>query len=196
MSDDLNQALAELRYNLRRYRRLILAIGIVVFALWLIQSTFYTVKTEEQGVLLRFGRHVDSTPPGLHFKFPWPIDQVVLVPIERIQKLEFGFHTVMAGRRTQYGEQTPALQDVARMLTGDLNLVHVEWAVHYRINDAARYLFALAPEQGQGTAVRLRRAGMCGAGARESVDSWDADPKRPAPLRCPCRFRPRRLTLP
>lgn len=157
MSDDLSQALAELKHNLRRYRRLIISIVAVIGGIWLFQSIFYTVKAEEEGVVLRFGRHVASTPPGLHTKYPWPVDQVILVPIESVQKLEFGFNTVQARRRTQYGVSTSASQDVARMLTGDLNLAHVEWAVHYRINDAERYLFALGSEHGRGGVRDQRR---------------------------------------
>lgn len=143
MTQEFDQAMSELKYVLRRYRRLI-TLGVVVIAgLIAVDSVFYSVRADEQGVVLRFGKHVASTSPGLHTKFPWPIDQVFKVPVEKVRSLEFGFGTVEPGRVTRYRGPTPADQRVATMLTGDLNLAHVEWIVQYRIHDAFNYLFKL-----------------------------------------------------
>ena len=59
-----------------------------------VYSAFYTVDVGHQGVVLRFGQHVDTTNPGLHFKMPFGIDRVISVPVEFQQTLEFGFRTL------------------------------------------------------------------------------------------------------
>jgi modulator of FtsH protease HflK len=114
------------------------AIAAVFFVGW---SMFYRIDASDEGVVLRFGKNVTTVPPGLHVKMPWPIDTVRAVPVQRIQSLEFGFETVQAGRKTLYGPQTTDDLAVAEMLTGDLNLGHVEWVVQYRVKDPMDYLF-------------------------------------------------------
>ena len=153
MSQEFDQAMFELKYALRRYRRLITVIIVVVVGLWFFEQTFYSVKADEEGVLLRFGAHVASTDPGLHMKFPWPVDRAIRVPIRRVKTLEFGFATLEAGRQTRYRSPSMADADMARMLTGDLNLAHVEWIVQYRISDAAKFLFKIGGARSQTEAV-------------------------------------------
>lgn len=116
--------------------RLPLLIGAALVAVLLFTS-FYTVEPEEVGVVMRFGRFIDTTDPGLHLKIPFGIDQVILVPVQRQLKQEFGFRTVASGVRSQFR----AVPDEALMLTGDLNAAVVEWVVQYRIIDPERYLF-------------------------------------------------------
>ncbi|MCK4850591.1 MAG: FtsH protease activity modulator HflK [Phycisphaerae bacterium] len=127
----------------RRYHRHIGIGAVVILAIVVISSVFYMVDADSEGVLLRFGKYVKTTDPGLHVKLFWPIETVYVVPVRRIQSLEFGFATAAAGRVTQYARRTEAHADVARMLTGDLNLAHVEWIVQYRISDARHYLFKI-----------------------------------------------------
>ena len=115
--------------------RIALALLVLVLAF----SSFYTVEPEETGVVLRFGRFVGVTDPGLHFKIPLGVDRVIKVPIERQHKQEFGFRTARAGIRTEYS--TEDLPDESLMLTGDLNVADVEWVVQYRIVDPRRFLF-------------------------------------------------------
>ena len=126
-------------------RKLVLAGGIglvVLFVLFVVQSMVYKIDLSYEGVVLRFGRHYTTVKPGLHGKLPWPIDKVYKVPTELVQVLEFGFETTQAGRRTQYAQTEDDLA-VAEMLTGDLNLGHVEWIVQYRIKDSMQYLFKM-----------------------------------------------------
>jgi modulator of FtsH protease HflK len=115
-----------------------LAVAVVLLAGW---SSFYRVEASDKGVVLRFGRQIATVPPGLHMKMPWPIDTVYLVPVQRIQSLEFGFETSQAGRKTVFASQTTDDLEVAEMLTGDLNLGHVEWVVQYRVKDPMKFLF-------------------------------------------------------
>jgi membrane protease subunit HflK len=114
-------------------------IVLVVLAAVLLLSSFYTVEPEEVGVVLRLGKYSRESSPGLHFKLPFGVEQVIKVPVERQLKEEFGFRTAQAGVRTTY---SPAgLDEESLMLTGDLNIADVEWVVQYRIIDAYRYLF-------------------------------------------------------
>jgi membrane protease subunit HflK len=115
-------------------------IGIVVVSV--LASSFYQVAPDEMGVILRFGKFVRSTAPGLHFKFPFGIEAVTKVPVQRQLKLEFGFRTVRAGVKSEYAT-TPETQAEAVMLTGDLNVVVVEWIVQYKIKDPYKFLFKM-----------------------------------------------------
>ena len=113
----------------------LLIIGFLAF-----RSMVYSVATEGRAVVRRFGRVVDVKEPGLHFKLPLGIDTQTFVPTERVLKEEFGFRTVMAGRRSEYAK-TPAMSNESLMLTGDLNVIDVEWVVQYRIIDPVKFLF-------------------------------------------------------
>lgn len=119
-------------------------IALVAFACY---SSFYRVDASEQGIVLRFGAHVRTVDPGLQVKLPWPIEKVYTVPVRRVQSLEFGFKTITAGRKTEYQAREPKLDDIAEMLTGDLNLAHVEWIVQYKILDAPDSLFNIGDER-------------------------------------------------
>ena len=110
----------------------------VLLLLLIAFSSFFQIDPEETGVITRFGKYVRSVEPGLNVKFPF-IERVYKVPVERQQKLEFGFRTVRAGIRTEYTRS--GYTDESLMLTGDLNLADVEWVVQYRIDDAYKYLF-------------------------------------------------------
>lgn len=115
--------------------RLIIVLIVVVI---LIFGSFFQVETEEVAVITRFGKYMRSVESGLNMKLPL-IEKAYKVPVERQQKLEFGFRTVSAGVRTQYTKS--GLQDESLMLTGDLNLADVEWVVQYRVEDPYNYLF-------------------------------------------------------
>ena len=82
-------------------------------------SGFYTIDPEEAGLVLRFGKYVRISEPGLHFKLPLGIETVRKVPIQRQLKEEFGFRTVRAGVQTEYS--TKSFLEESSMLTGDLN---------------------------------------------------------------------------
>ncbi len=124
-----------------------IVIGIVViggiFVLYEASTMFYRVDASEEGVVLRFGQHVRKVTSGLHMKWPYPVETVYRVPVDRVQSLEFGFRTAQAGRVTRYASRTAKHEDEAEMLTGDLNLAHVEWVVQYRIKDSYAALFNL-----------------------------------------------------
>ncbi len=111
----------------------------------LLFSSFFTVDTEEAGVILRFGKYNRTVDPGLRFKLPLGIESVYKIPVRRQLKEEFGFRTVSARVRTQYSQRN--YSDESLMLTGDLNAAEVEWIVQYRIRDAYKFLFRVRNAQ-------------------------------------------------
>ncbi len=119
-------------------KRIILVI-VILLAVAMALTSMYTVEADEVAVVLRFGKYIDTTPPGLRFKLPLGIDQVIGVPIQRVFKEEFGFRTLRAGVRTQYDPRD--YSDESLLLTGDLNIADVEWVVQYQISEPRKFLF-------------------------------------------------------
>ncbi len=115
----------------------IVNIVIVLIVLIGILSGFYVVQAENVGVILRFGKYTKTTEPGLHLKIP-VIDKVYQVAVERQLKEEFGFRTLKAGVTSQYSRN---YNSESVMLTGDLNVVVVEWIIQFRIEDPYKFLF-------------------------------------------------------
>lgn len=113
--------------------------GLAVFILcWALLSCFMSIPADSVGVLIRLGKYKGIVKSGLQFKLPLGVDQIVIVPIERQQKLEFGFSTPGATNKTQPSHEPEAEQS---MVTGDLNMAVVEWVVQYRIDDPKQFLF-------------------------------------------------------
>ncbi len=122
--------------GLRGGRGLILLV-VAVIGLWLL-SGFYRVQPDEQGVLLRFGEWTHTTPPGLHYHLPGPIESVLTPKVTRVNRIEVGLRSV--GENTRVA---PA-RDIAEeslMLTGDENIVDIDFTVFWVIKDAGKYLF-------------------------------------------------------
>jgi membrane protease subunit HflK len=115
------------------------SVTIVILAIFFIFSLWFTVEPEEVGVVLQLGKYTRTVDPGLNFKLPFGIEQVIKVPVERQLKLEFGFRSTTPGVRTSYS--TTKYKDESLMLTGDLNAAEVEWIVQFRINDPYKFLF-------------------------------------------------------
>jgi membrane protease subunit HflK len=109
-----------------------------LIVLVLLFTTLYQVQPEEVGVVVRLGRYVRTTEPGLRVKIPF-VEQVYKIPVQRQLKEEFGFRTAEAGVRTSFS--TEDFNAEAVMLTGDLNVAVVEWIVQYRVSDPYLYLF-------------------------------------------------------
>jgi membrane protease subunit HflK len=114
-------------------------VGILI--LILIFSSIYQIGPEEMGVILRFGKFKRTTDPGLHIMIPF-IENLTKVPVQRQLKMEFGFRTTRPGIRTEYRVSPETVRE-AVMLTGDLNVVVVEWIVQYKIKDAYKFLFKI-----------------------------------------------------
>jgi modulator of FtsH protease HflK len=113
---------------------------LIVAAVVLAWTAFYTVPAESEGVILRFGRFNRVVPSGLHFKVPLGVDAVEIVPVKRQLKQEFGFGTENATNPWQAAPQAEWVEEKS-MVTGDLNAALVEWVVQYRIDRPDFYLF-------------------------------------------------------
>jgi modulator of FtsH protease HflK len=143
--DDLEKKVIEIRDQLKKkfnpnkgvFPLLILLILLIIGG----YSSFYEVDTEETGVVLRFGEFSSFAEPGLHFKLPFGIEQVYLVPTGRVLKEEFGFRTVNPGVRTTYTKG--GFDEESLTLTGDLNVSDVEWIVQFQIADPFKYIFRI-----------------------------------------------------
>jgi modulator of FtsH protease HflK len=144
-SSEWEAILAQVRQHWRGFRAgPIVGLVALVVALICLWSSWFTVQPEETGVVQRFGQVVRTAGPGLHFKWPYGIDTVRLVPTARVLKEEFGFRSLASapGQRTQY-TSNQAYKTESLMLTGDLNVIDVQWILQYRIEDPIRYLFAV-----------------------------------------------------
>ena len=117
-------------------------IVVAVVVLILLAGSIYQISPEEIGAILRFGKFVRATDPGLHIKLPLGIEKLIKVPVQRQLKMEFGFRTTRPGIRTEYRVTTESIRE-AVMLTGDLNVAVVEWIVQYKIKDPYKYLFKI-----------------------------------------------------
>lgn len=118
-----------------KHRKIIIVGFLALLAFF---TAFFQVEPEEVGVITRFGKYVRQVEPGLNMKMPF-VEQIYKVPVERQQKLEFGFRTTQSGGSKQYNRAGTGNESL--MLTGDLNLADVEWVVQYRIDNAYNYLF-------------------------------------------------------
>ena len=119
--------------------RMIIIIAVVIAAIILISTSFFVVDQSEVGVVLRFGKIARIVDPGLNFKTPFGIEKNYNVPIQEVRKMEFGFRTIQAGIETVYS--TADYSRESEMLTGDKNIVNVEWIIQYRIVDPVAWLF-------------------------------------------------------
>lgn len=116
----------------------IVVIAIVVVGLW---TSYYQVEPEQIGLVTRLGKYLYATNPGPHFKWPFGVDSVTKVPVQRQLKEEFGFRTTRpGGQQSEYEEPEDAKRE-SRMLTGDLNVADVEWIVQYKIKDPYKFVF-------------------------------------------------------
>lgn len=129
---------ASLPEFLRGGRILWVVAGILVIAGF--GSSIYTVEAESEGVVLRFGKHVDTVPAGLHWKLPFGIEDVYVLPVKRQLKQEFGFGSEGATNDSQVSSIREQDQERS-MVTGDLNTAVVEWVVQYRIVEPDKFLF-------------------------------------------------------
>jgi modulator of FtsH protease HflK len=102
-------------------------------------TTYYTVPQDSVGVVQRFGAYSSTQDPGLHFKLPFGIDEVTVLPTRRQLKLEFG--TTPDYDYTNDAQAGDDPEKERSMVTGDLSAALIEWVVQYHISDPRLYLF-------------------------------------------------------
>lgn len=113
----------------------ILAIIIITGAI----SSVFIVDATEQAIVLRLGKYIRTVGPGLQFKLPYTIERNYTVPTQIVQKKSFGFRTAEAGIVSFRDPNN--YSNESTMLTGDLNIVNVEWIIQYKITDPKNWLF-------------------------------------------------------
>ena len=119
----------------KKLGKYILIGAVALFLLIGIFTSFYTVDDKQQAVVTTFGRVTDITDPGLHFKLPFGIQKARPVDVNVYQKIELGY-------RTQDNGITTAFPDESTMITGDYNIVKVDFFVEYKITDPVAYIYS------------------------------------------------------
>jgi membrane protease subunit HflK len=115
--------------------------GLIAVAVWL-ASGIYVVDPDEQGVVLRFGAFVGRTTPGINYHLPWPIESVATPKVTRENQLNVGY-------RLGSAEGTRDVPEESLMLTGDENIIDINFTVFWVIKDAAQFLFNVQNPDGQ-----------------------------------------------
>ena len=130
----------KVRAFLKNPRKVLTAIGAVI-ALCIVSSCFFVVDQAEQAVITRFGKYYTTLGPGLQTRLPFGIDKKFIVPGNKVVQTEqFGFSIVSSGSQNTYQNN---ITTESTMLTGDLNIVDVEWIIQYRIVDPRSWLFSV-----------------------------------------------------
>jgi membrane protease subunit HflK len=111
-----------------------IGIGIAaVFVILIGFSSFYTVQEQERAAILTFGKFTGETTAGLHFKWPYPIQQVIIVPAELTQRIYIGYR--------MDGDKITPVEEEAMMITGDENIVSADAVVQWKISNIQEYLY-------------------------------------------------------
>lgn len=126
-----------------------LLIFLAAIALWML-SGFYRVQTDEEGVVLRFGKFTQLTQAGLNYHLPYPIETVLVPKVTSSRRIDIGMRLIDDPRR---GTTTRDIPEESLMLTGDENIVDVDFTVLWKVKDAANFLFNVQNPEGTIKAV-------------------------------------------
>lgn len=126
----------------------IFAIIVLIVFVWLL-SGLYRVQPGEKGVELLFGKYVNTTESGLNFWFPWPIGSVDRPNVEKTNQINVGFRSLGTSGRTETSRDVP---EESLMLTGDQNIIDIDFVVQWRISVAQDFLFNIRDPE---TTVKL-----------------------------------------
>jgi len=112
---------------------------ILLIVIWAF-SGLYRVLPDEQGVVLRFGKFVSTTQPGLNYHIPYPVETVLTPKVTKVHRVEIGFRAASdSGRTSEVGD----VSEESLMLTGDENIVNIDFSVFWVIKDAGKFLFKI-----------------------------------------------------
>ncbi len=128
------------KQDIQKNVKVIIPIITIIFLLILGKTSYYTVDPDEEAVIIRFGQYQGTALPGLHFKLPMGIDNVIHVKTKRVLQEEFGFRTRDSRSRVTTYENSD-FDGESLMLTGDLNVADVEWVVQFQIADPFKFIF-------------------------------------------------------
>jgi membrane protease subunit HflK len=145
-------------FNFLNSRSKFIAIFLIVFVTWL-STGFYTVQPEEQGVVIRIGKYNRTSVPGLNYKMPSPIEEVVKVSVTRVEKEEIGFRSKGEKLTTKMLLQNTVSPE-SQMLTTDENIVDINFEVQWRIIDAKKFLFNVRDIDSENTVKNVAESAM------------------------------------
>ena len=149
--------------DLGKIKKGLTAVAIVVLLAVLVFTSYYTVDDKQQAVVTTFGKVTDITDPGLHFKIPFGVQQVHKVDVNVYQKIELGYVTNENGG-------TSVKTNESTMITGDYNIVNVDFFVEYKISDPVAYLFSSTdPEMILRNLIQSQVRNVVGSAAVDSV---------------------------
>jgi modulator of FtsH protease HflK len=114
------------------------ALGFAVVLLLWGASGLYRVDPDQEGIVLRFGAFTYRTTPGLHLHLPWPIEEALTPTVTRVNRVEIGYRTALASGT---GARDTDVPEESLMLTGDENIVDINFTVFWLVKDAQAYLF-------------------------------------------------------
>ena len=143
----------------------ILIAALIVVAVWL-ASGVYVVNPDEQGVVLRFGAFVGRSTPGINYHLPWPIESVETPTVTRENQLNIGY-------RLGNGDNRRDIPEESLMLTGDENIVDINFTIFWVIKDASSFLFNV---QSLGTQQDLTIRAVAESAMREVVGKNQIEP--------------------
>ena len=109
----------------------------VAFILIWFATGFYRVLPDEQGVVLQFGKFIKTTQPGLNYHIPYPVERALTPKVTKVNRIEIGYRQSPDNRTTQIRD----VPEESLMLTGDENIVDIDFSVFWIINDAGKFLF-------------------------------------------------------
>ena len=148
--------------DMKKFRNIavvaVLAVVVLIGAL----TCFYTVDDKQQAVVTTFGKVTDITDPGLHFKLPFGIQSVQKVDVNVYQKIELGYASDGNGYTVKTNEST--------MITGDYNIVNVDFYVEYKISDPVQFLYSSnEPEMVLRNLIQSQVRNVVGSSSVDSV---------------------------
>lgn len=121
-------------------------IGLIILLIVWTLSGLYRVLPDEQGVVLRFGKFVKTTQPGLNYHLPFPVENVLTPKVTKVNRMDIGFRS-----ERDSGFSSGGVADVPEeslMLTGDENIVNIDFSVFWVIKDAGNFLFKIQDPEG------------------------------------------------
>jgi len=150
--------------NLKKLKRLLIGVCVVIFVLVLAGTCFYTVDDKQQAVVTTFGKVTDVTDAGVHFKLPFGIQKAEKVDVNVYQKIELGYKSDDSekGYTVNTAEST--------MITGDYNIVNIDFFVEYKVSDPVAYLFSSTqPEEILRNLIQSQVRNVVGSSGVDSV---------------------------
>lgn len=142
----------------------LLAVIAAILLLALATTCWYTVDEKEQAVIMTFGKVTGTADAGMHFKLPFGIQTIEKVKVNVYQKIELGY------RNTATDEDYDVIETESRMITGDYNIVNIDFFVEYKVSDPIKYLFASeSPESILKNLVQSQIRNVIGSSTVDSV---------------------------